>query len=95
MADIADIKGRIEALSPAQQAELLAWLLERDHQSWDASIARDQKAGKFDSLIAEAKADRPAGKARELHHQACESQADQENPKVAPLRGIRAEIYKD
>ena len=66
MGDIADIKGRIETLSPKEQAELLSWLLERDHQSWDEQIARDQKSGKLDALIAEAKADRAAGKAREL-----------------------------
>lgn len=66
MGDIADIKGRIETLPPEQQAELLAWLIERDHQSWDEQIARDQKKGKLAGLIAEAKADRVAGKAREL-----------------------------
>jgi hypothetical protein len=42
-------------LSPKEQIELLAWLLERD-----------QKSGKLDSLIAEAKSDRTAGKAHEL-----------------------------
>ena len=66
MGDIAEIKGRIGTLSANEQAELLAWLIERDHQSWDEQIARDQKSGKLASLIAEAKADRAAGKAREL-----------------------------
>ena len=58
--------GRIETLSSKEQAELLSWLLERDHQSWDEQIARDQTSGKLDSLITEAKADRAAGKALEL-----------------------------
>ena len=66
MGDIADIKGRIETLTSDQKAELLAWLIERDHQAWDEQIARDQKTGRLASLIAEAKADRAAGKAREL-----------------------------
>ena len=66
MGDIADIKGRIETLTSDQKAELLAWLIERDHQDWDGQIARDQKTGRLASLIAEAKADRAAGKAREL-----------------------------
>ncbi len=66
MGDIAEIKGRIETLSAEEQAEILAWLIERDHQNWDEQIARDQKSGKLASLIAEAKLDRAAGKAREL-----------------------------
>jgi hypothetical protein len=66
MGDISDIKGRIETLSPQEQAELLAWLIERDHRNWDEQIARDQQTGKLDALIAEAVADRAAGKAREL-----------------------------
>ena len=66
MAEIADIKGRIEALPAEQVSELLAWLIERDHQNWDAQIALDLAGGKLDQLIAEANADRAAGKAREL-----------------------------
>jgi flagellar motility protein MotE (MotC chaperone) len=66
MGDVEEIKGRIEALSAEEQAELLAWLVERDHANWDAQIERDQKSGKLDALIAEAKADRAAGKARDL-----------------------------
>ena len=66
MGDVSEIKGRIETLSSQEQAELLAWLLERDHQNWDEQIARDQKTGKLDALMAEAKAERAAGKARTL-----------------------------
>jgi hypothetical protein len=61
-----EIKGRIESLSAAEQAELRAWFVERDNQLWDEEIASDLAAGKLDRLIAEAKADRAAGKAREL-----------------------------
>ena len=66
MGTIADIKERVEKLSPEEQAELLTWLVERNHQQWDDEIARDLAAGKLDSLIGEAEADRIAGKAREL-----------------------------
>jgi hypothetical protein len=41
-------------------------LLKRDHQERDEQFARDLAAGKLDALIAEAEADRAAGKAREL-----------------------------
>jgi len=66
MGDVADIKGRIEALTPEEQSEVLWWLLERDHDRWDEQIARDLLSGRLDVLIDEAKADRAAGKAREL-----------------------------
>jgi len=57
------IKGRIESLSGAEQAELRAWFVRRDNQTWDEEIARDLAAGKRDELIAAAEADRAAGKA--------------------------------
>ena len=38
--------------------------VERDNQLWDEEIARDLAAGKLDELIAEAKAELAAGKAR-------------------------------
>ena len=66
MGDFAEVKGRIEALSPKERAELLSWLIERDHRDWDEQIARDHKVGRLDALIAEAVADRAAGKARDL-----------------------------
>jgi hypothetical protein len=66
MGIIEEIKGRIEGLSEAEQVELRAWFVERDNQRWDEEIARDLAAGKLDKLIAEAKAERAAGKAREL-----------------------------
>ncbi len=66
MGAISDIKDQVKRLSQAEQDELLAWLLERDHERWDAQIATDSRTGKLDALIAEAKADRAAGKARKL-----------------------------
>ena len=61
-----EIKGSIERLSDAERAELRAWLIERDHVDWDAQIASGQLTGKLNELIAEAKTDRAAGKARAL-----------------------------
>ena len=66
MDDLDDIKTRLEHLPPEQQAELRAWFLDRDFREWDAQIARDLADGKLDKLIAEAKADRDAGRARDL-----------------------------
>jgi hypothetical protein len=66
MDDIDEIKTRVEHLKPEQQAELRAWFLERDQQAWDAQIERDLATGKLDALIAEAKADRDAGRGRDL-----------------------------
>jgi hypothetical protein len=66
MDDIAEIKTRVEHLKPEQQAELLAWLLERDQQAWDTQIECDLADGKLDALIAEARADRDAGRGRDL-----------------------------
>ena len=58
MGAIADIKKGVEKLTLVEQAELLAWLIERDHQQWDDEITRDLAAGKLDDLIADAEADR-------------------------------------
>lgn len=66
MGAVADIKERVEKLTPQEQAELLAWLVERDHIRWDQQIAADLHAGRLDRLIADAKEDRNAGKARDL-----------------------------
>jgi len=35
--------------------ELREWMLAQDWSAWDAKIERDSRAGKLDSLIAEAK----------------------------------------
>ena len=66
MGAISDIKERVEKLTPEEQAELLTWLIERDHKQWDDEIARDLAAGKLDGLIAEAQAKRTNGMAGEI-----------------------------
>ena len=66
MGDIAHLKGAVEKLSPDEQAEFRAWFIARDAEQWDEQIAADLKAGRLDPLIAEAKAERAAGRLREL-----------------------------
>ena len=66
MGDIAHLKGEFEKLSPAEQVEFRAWFLARDNDQWDQQIAKDLEAGKLDGLIAEAIAERAAGKSRSL-----------------------------
>jgi hypothetical protein len=66
MSIVAEIKERVERLGPEQKAELRDWFLERDWADWDRQIADDFAAGRLDDLIAEAEADRAAGRAREL-----------------------------
>ena len=48
MGAVSDIKERVEKLTPEEQTELLAWLIELDHQQWDDEIARDAAAGRLD-----------------------------------------------
>ena len=50
MGAVSDIKERVEKLTPEEQTELLAWLIELDHQQWDAEIAHDLAAGQLDDL---------------------------------------------
>lgn len=68
-----DIKAQVEAIKeqvvtlPAQQeAELRAWLNDRDFAAWDTQIERDLNDGKLDSLIAEAERERAGGHGRDL-----------------------------
>ena len=56
----------VKGLSPEDLQQFRAWFLEYDAQCWDQQIAADLKAGKLDDLIAEARADFKAGKARKL-----------------------------
>ena len=56
----------VQGLSPEDLQQFRAWFLEYDAQCWDQQIAADLKAGKLDNLIAEARADFKAGKARKL-----------------------------
>jgi len=51
---------------PSKLAKFRAWFIEFDARAWDRQIEADQRAGKFDQLVAEANVEYKAGKAREL-----------------------------
>jgi len=66
MNEVEQLTQKVQSLSPEALAQFRAWFLEYDAQCWDQQIAADLKAGKLDKLIAEARADFKAGKARKL-----------------------------
>jgi hypothetical protein len=66
MGKIEHIEQQISLLSPEELAVFRRWYAAFDADAWDRQIAADAEAGRLDSLIAEARADYDAGKAREL-----------------------------
>ena len=65
-AQVEAIKEQVVALPAQQEAELRAWLNDRDFAAWDTQIERDLNDGKLDSLIAEAERERAGGHGRDL-----------------------------
>ena len=59
MSKIEEIEQAIDKLSPAELAEIRAWL-------WDRDIERDSAAGRLDHLAEEALREYGSGKARRL-----------------------------
>jgi hypothetical protein len=51
---------------PEGFAKVRGWVLEFEAWLWDRQIPEDLKAGKLDRLIAEAREDLEAGRAREI-----------------------------
>ena len=66
MGKIEHIEQQIESLSAEELAIFRRWYIAFDADAWDRQIQADADAGKLDSLVAEARADYNAGKAREL-----------------------------
>ena len=66
MAKLKTIEEEIEALSPAEFAELRDWLLEKDWEQWDRQIEKDAAAGKLDDLFEKARAAHRSGNTREI-----------------------------
>jgi hypothetical protein len=63
--DLAEIQHAIEELPKDQQAELAAWIAERDQAEWEAEIERDfSPGGAGTALMEEMEADIRAGKYR-------------------------------
>ena len=60
--DLAEIQHAIEELPKDQQAELAAWIANRDQSEWEAEIERDfSPGGAGTALIKEMEADIRAG----------------------------------
>ena len=66
MSELEQLEQQVLKLPPQDLAQFRAWFLEFDAREWDQQIEADLKAGKLDKLIAEARAEFKAGKAREL-----------------------------
>ena len=66
MSELEQLEQQVLNLPPQDLAQFRAWFLEFDARVWDQQIEADLKAGKLDALIAEARAEFKAGKAREL-----------------------------
>jgi len=60
-----EIKSAVDALSPAELAELASYVRERDSAAWDAQIEQDAAAGKLDFLFEEANTARANGTMRD------------------------------
>lgn len=59
MSKLEDIKAQIEQLPAEEVAEIFHWLSRKNGESWDREIEADEKAGRLDFLIREARRKRP------------------------------------
>lgn len=66
MNEIEQIEQQVLQLSSEDLAKFRTWFIELDHRLWDTQIEANLAAGKLDRLIAEARAEFKAGKAREM-----------------------------
>ena len=66
MGDIRSIEQAIQALAPAELAELRRWFAEFDAEAWDHQLEQDAAGGKLDELAAEALTDHRSGSSRAL-----------------------------
>ncbi len=63
---VKEIEAAIAQLPRHEITELSRWLEEFQNQMWDEQIERDAKAGRFDQLIEQAKAQYAAGQCKPL-----------------------------
>ena len=63
---VQEIESAIANLPPEQLAALGEWFDEYRADEWDRQIEADAKAGRLDTLVAEAQADIAAGRTRPL-----------------------------
>ena len=64
--DVKEIEIAIAKLPPAKVAELAEWFEEFHAQLWDTQVEQDLKAGRLDSLLAEAEQDLESGRCEKL-----------------------------
>ncbi|MBC8440680.1 MAG: hypothetical protein H8D87_13500 [Deltaproteobacteria bacterium] len=58
MAQIAEIKKKIENLPKQEYDVLRQWFAEKDSEAWDTQIIEDSRSGKLDFLVKEALQDK-------------------------------------
>ena len=63
---VKEIENAVANLPHGELVEFGEWFEEHRAQVWDEQIDEDSRAGKFDSLIAQAKAEHDAGRTRPL-----------------------------
>lgn len=66
MSEVEAIEARIRDLPPGDFASLRDWFHEFENERWDQQIASDFNTGKFNDMIAKARAELAQGKAQEL-----------------------------
>ena len=66
MSELEQLEQQVLNLPPQDLAQFRKWFLELDGRMWDQQIEADLKGGKLDTLIAEARTEFKAGKAREF-----------------------------
>ncbi len=66
MSEVDELQARIVDLPAQDLAKLRDWLFDLDEDLWDRQISADFRAGKFKSLIDDAREELARGEAREL-----------------------------
>lgn len=66
MSELEKIEQKIQGLSRDELKQFRAWFAEFDARAWDEQIAADEKAGKLDKLVSEARSEHSSGKRREI-----------------------------
>jgi hypothetical protein len=62
MSTVEELEAAVQRLTPEERAAFRAWFAEFDAQEWDRKLEADASAGRLDWLVAEALADRQAGR---------------------------------
>jgi hypothetical protein len=66
MTQVEELQVLIRSLPTEDFSKLRDWFIQLEEEMWDQKISEDFKTGKFNKLIAKARAEFAQGKAREL-----------------------------